>query len=126
MLSERYITDRFLPDKAIDLIDEACSDMNLHDKNIYRRMELQRGARTTIEQRARACCEEKAGATEDADYAAASRSCAVSELQTQTRARGALTLRATPELTMDNLARVIELWTKIPASKIREAGVSSA
>ena len=39
-LSERYITDRFLPDKAIDLIDEACSDMNLHDKNINRRMEL--------------------------------------------------------------------------------------
>ena len=41
-LSERYITDRFLPDKAIDLIDEACSDMNLHDKNINRRMELKR------------------------------------------------------------------------------------
>ena len=42
LLSERYITDRFLPDKAIDLIDEACSDMNLHDKNINRRMELRR------------------------------------------------------------------------------------
>ena len=42
VLSERYITDRFLPDKAIDLIDEACSDMNLHDKNINRRMELRR------------------------------------------------------------------------------------
>ena len=41
-LSERYITDRYLPDKAIDLIDEACSDMNLHDKNINRRMELKR------------------------------------------------------------------------------------
>ena len=42
LLSERYITDRFLPDKAIDLIDEACSDLNLHDKNINRRMELRR------------------------------------------------------------------------------------
>ena len=41
-LSERYITDRFLPDKAIDLIDEACSDLNLKDKNISRRMEIQR------------------------------------------------------------------------------------
>jgi ATP-dependent Clp protease ATP-binding subunit ClpC len=36
LLSERYITDRFLPDKAIDLIDEACSDVNLRDKNISR------------------------------------------------------------------------------------------
>ncbi len=42
LLSERYITDRFLPDKAIDLIDEACSDLNLHDKNINRSMELRR------------------------------------------------------------------------------------
>ena len=40
-LSERYITDRFLPDKAIDLIDEACSDLNLHDASINRRMETQ-------------------------------------------------------------------------------------
>ena len=42
LLSERYITDRFLPDKAIDLIDEACSDLNLHDPDINRRMELKR------------------------------------------------------------------------------------
>ena len=42
LLSERYITDRFLPDKAIDLIDEACSDVNLKDKNINRRMMAQR------------------------------------------------------------------------------------
>ena len=42
LLSERYITDRFLPDKAIDLIDEACSDMNLHDPDINRRMEVKR------------------------------------------------------------------------------------
>ena len=41
LLSERYITDRYLPDKAIDLIDEACSDRNLHDPEINRRMELE-------------------------------------------------------------------------------------
>ena len=40
--SERYITDRFLPDKAIDLIDEACSDVNLKDEGIKRRMLAQR------------------------------------------------------------------------------------
>lgn len=42
LLSERYITDRFLPDNAIDLIDEACSDLNLKDPDISRRMQLQR------------------------------------------------------------------------------------
>ena len=42
LLSERYITDRFLPDKAIDLIDEACSDLNLKDPDISRRMQLRR------------------------------------------------------------------------------------
>ncbi len=42
VLSERYITDRFLPDKAIDLLDEACSDLNLKDPDISRRMEIQR------------------------------------------------------------------------------------
>ena len=42
LLSERYITDRFLPDKAIDLIDEACSDLNLKDPTINRRMEVKR------------------------------------------------------------------------------------
>ena len=42
LLSERYITDRFLPDKAIDLIDEACSDMNLKDEKINRRMEIEK------------------------------------------------------------------------------------
>ena len=41
-MSERYITDRYLPDKAIDLIDEACSDLNLKDPDISRRMEIQR------------------------------------------------------------------------------------
>ena len=43
-LSERYITDRFLPDKAIDLIDEACSDVNLHNKDIERSAEIKRNA----------------------------------------------------------------------------------
>ena len=42
LMSERYITDRFLPDKAIDLIDEACSDVNLRDKNLARSQEMQK------------------------------------------------------------------------------------
>ena len=51
LLSERYITDRFLPDKAIDLIDEACSDMNLHDADINRRMELEKQLETITTER---------------------------------------------------------------------------
>ena len=42
LMSERYITDRFLPDKAIDLIDEACSDVNLRNKDLARKLELQK------------------------------------------------------------------------------------
>ena len=41
-MSERYITDRFLPDKAIDLIDEACSDVNLHNKTLAREVEVKK------------------------------------------------------------------------------------
>ena len=55
MLSERYITDRFLPDKAIDLIDEACSDVNLQDKNINRRMELERDLENATSSARRSC-----------------------------------------------------------------------
>ena len=123
-LSERYITDRFLPDKAIDLIDEACSDMNLHDQNINRRMELKRDLENvTFEREALMSAEPEEGKelTEeqlDARYAR------IAELRSQEmRIQGELEeleKLGTPELTMDNIARVIELWTKIPASKIRE------
>ena len=41
-MSERYITDRYLPDKAIDLIDEACSDVNLHNRDLSLRMETEK------------------------------------------------------------------------------------
>ena len=97
LLSERYITDRFLPDKAIDLIDEACSDLNLHDKNINRRMELRREIEDYDKER------ELLQGAEEPDFER------LAELKS-------LTIK----LTMDNLARVIELWTKIPASRIRE------
>ena len=115
LLSERYITDRFLPDKAIDLIDEACSDLNLKDKGISRRMEIQRELedyekeRTMLEEK-----EEK----EEADYArmAELKSC---ELQLNAELQ-ALCAQGDPQLSMENLAHVIELWTKIPASRIRE------
>ena len=115
LLSERYITDRFLPDKAIDLIDEACSDLNLKDKGISRRMEIQRELedyekeRTMLEEK-----EEK----EEADYACMAE-LKSRELQLNAELQ-ALCAQGDPQLSMENLAHVIELWTKIPASRIRE------
>ena len=116
LLSERYITDRFLPDKAIDLIDEACSDMNLHDKVINRRMEIEQAVADF--EKEKMMLEEKAAQNAaDADYER------IAELRSrimQSRAELDRLGNEAPTLTMDNLARVIELWTKIPASRIRE------
>ena len=112
LLSERYITDRFLPDKAIDLIDEACSDLNLHDKNINRRMELRREIEDYDKER------ELLQGAEEPDFER------LAELKSLTMKAqeelDAFCAQGDPQLTMDNLARVIELWTKIPASRIRE------
>ena len=112
LLSERYITDRFLPDKAIDLIDEACSDLNLHDKNINRRMELRREIEDYDKER------ELLQGAEEPDFER------LAELKSLTMKAqeelDALCAQGDPQLSMDNLARVIELWTKIPASHIRE------
>ena len=117
LLSERYITDRFLPDKAIDLIDEACSDLNLKDPDISRRMEIQR--ELDDYEKERAMLEEKAsqeGAEQDYERMAFLKS---KELQLHTELQ-ALCVKGDPQLSMENLAHVIELWTKIPAARIRE------
>ena len=123
-LSERYITDRFLPDKAIDLIDEACSDMNLHDKNINRRMELKRDLENVTFERETLMSAEPEEGKELTEEQLDARYARIAELRSQEmRIQGELEeleKLGTPELTMDNIARVIELWTKIPASKIRE------
>ena len=112
LLSERYITDRFLPDKAIDLIDEACSDLNLHDKNINRRMELRREIEDYDKER------ELLQGAEEPDF---ERLAELKSLEMKAQNElDALCAQGDPQLTMDNLARVIELWTKIPASRIRE------
>ncbi len=115
LLSERYITDRFLPDKAIDLIDEACSDLNLKDPNISRRMEVQR----TLDdyEKERVMLEEKEE-KEEGDYARMAE-LKSRELQLTTELNG-LIAKGDPQIGMENLAHVIELWTKIPASKVRE------
>ncbi len=111
VLSERYITDRFLPDKAIDLLDEACSDVNLKNKSISKRMELHK-EHDDLELELQLLME-----SEEKDYAR------IAEIRSRNmqldKEIAVLEEEPKPVLTMENLARIIELWTKIPASKIQ-------
>ncbi len=112
VLSERYITDRFLPDKAIDLLDEACSDLNLRSKEISRLAEL-RKERDDYELELRMLTED----TENEHY---ERLATLRSKLLQIAAQiEELEQVPPPAVTMENLARIIELWTKIPASKIK-------
>ena len=112
-LSERYITDRFLPDKAIDLIDEACSDVNLHNKDIERSAEIKKECADLDKERELLL----SSTASDGDFEKLaelrSRDLQLKDELSQIEAKGM------PELTADNLAHIIELWTKIPASNIR-------
>ncbi|MDD5906594.1 MAG: ATP-dependent Clp protease ATP-binding subunit [Clostridiales bacterium] len=124
MLSERYITDRFLPDKAIDLIDEACSDMNLHDASINRRLEVKRDLENVTFERETLMSAEPEEGKEYTEEELDARYARIAELRSQEMRLQAeleeLNAKGMPELTMENIARVIEMWTKIPASKIKE------
>ena len=115
LLSERYITDRYLPDKAIDLLDEACSDENLRNPLIS---ELAISAKdlSDVELELKMLTEKSEEKTAE-DYER------IATLRTKSLQLGEklaeLEAKPKPRLTMENLARVIELWTKIPASKIQ-------
>ena len=112
ILSERYITDRFLPDKAIDLLDEACSDVNLRCKEISQLAELKK-ERDDYMLELQMLNED----TENTDYER------IAKLRSRLMQLAAkiedLEKLPKPPVTMENLARIIELWTKIPASKIK-------
>ena len=112
VLSERYITDRFLPDKAIDLLDEACSDVNLRCKEISELAELKK-VRDDYELELRMLNED----TQNQNY---ERLAILRSKLMQIAPRiEALEKQPRPTVTMENLARIIELWTKVPASKIK-------
>ncbi len=112
VLSERYITDRFLPDKAIVLLDEACSDLNLRSKEISLLAEKKK-ERDDYELELRMLTED----TENEHYerlaVIRSKLCQLADEIER------LDKIPAPTVTMENLARIIELWTKIPASKIK-------
>ena len=112
ILSERYITDRFLPDKAIDLLDEACSDVNLRCKEISQLAELKK-ERDDYELELKMLTED----TENEHY---ERLATIrSKLLRIAAEIERIEALPKPRVTMENLARIIELWTKIPASKIK-------
>ena len=123
-MSERYITDRFLPDKAIDLLDEACSDVNLKDPNINRRMFVERELEN-IRFEAEALLADNAIRNDsDTPNQTEERYARIADLRSKElrldQELGELNAKGRPSLTVDNLARIIELWTKIPASSIKE------
>ena len=112
VLSERYITDRFLPDKAIDLLDEACSDVNLQCKEISQLAELKK-ERDDYELELRMINEDTGNQNYERIAMLRSRLCQLADKIEELEAL------PKPAVTMENLARIIELWTKIPASKIK-------
>ena len=123
LMSERYITDRFLPDKAIDLIDEACSDVNLKDEGIRRRMLAERDLENVKFERDALMSEDapEGGFTDEILDKRYARIAELRSKEMQLESELAeLKAQGRPKLTMDNIARIIELWTKIPASSIRE------
>lgn len=113
-MSEKYIHDRFLPDKAIDILDEACSKINLNDKDLYD-LEMLNNQLKEVQAKK----EEAAQADSTEDYQKAA------ELKTQECALleqiDNLKKRMQPkDLTTQDIANVIESWTKIPVNKITE------
>ena len=112
VLSERYITDRFLPDKAIDLLDEACSDVNLRCKEISLLAERKK-ERDDYELELRMLTEDTENEHFERLAHIRSKLCQLADEIER------LEQVPPPAVTIENLARIIELWTKIPASKIK-------
>ena len=114
IMSEKYIHDRFLPDKAIDILDEACSRINLNNKELYQLEILKNELKKVQEQK-----EEAAQADSEEDYQKAAelkaKECSLTEqiekISSKLKPQG---------LTMQDVAEVIENWTKIPVKKITE------
>ena len=115
IMSEKYIHDRFLPDKAIDILDEACSRINLNNKELYQLEVLKNDLAKVLEEKEEAA---QADSTEDYQKAAElkTKECALTEQINDLSKKVKL-----KNLTVQDIAEVIENWTKIPVKKITEA-----
>lgn len=118
-LSEKYIHDRFLPDKAIDLIDEACSRVNLDDV-ILAKIEKIENEFKNIQEEAKDL-EENLDAKENGELSNFEKAAKIKETECKLQAElTTLKKKVKPRVvTIDDLAKVIELWTKIPVSKVK-------
>ena len=115
IMSEKYIHDRFLPDKAIDILDEACSRINLENKNLYKlEMLKQELAKVQAEK------EEVVAADSTEDYQKAA-DLKTKECQLIEEIDNLNKKMKPKQLTIQDIATVIENWTKIPVKKITEA-----
>ena len=114
IMSEKYIHDRFLPDKAIDILDEACSRINLNNKALYKLEVLKNELAEVQEQKEEAA---QADSTEDYQKAAELKAKECSLIEQIDKINSSLKLA---ELNMQDIAEVIESWTKIPVKKITE------
>ena len=112
-MSERYITDRYLPDKAIDLLDEACSNVNLKNRTLAREAEISKEMADLAKEK-----EVMMAADTEEAYA---RLANIRSMELRLEAeQHQLQQQGVPALTAEHLANVIELWTNIPASRIQE------
>ena len=112
-MSERYITDRYLPDKAIDLIDEACSNVNLKNTTLARKAAITKELADLNKEK-----EVMMAADTEEAYARLA-NIRSQELRLEAE-QNELETQSVPALSVEHLANVIELWTNIPASQIRE------
>lgn len=115
IMSEKYIHDRFLPDKAIDILDEACSRINLNNKELYELEVLKNQLKAVQEEKEEAA---QADSTEDYQKAAELKTKECSLMEQIDELNKKLKLKS---LTVQDIAEVIESWTKIPVKKITEA-----
>ena len=114
IMSEKYIHDRFLPDKAIDILDEACSRINLNNKDLYTLEVLKNQLAKVQEEKEEAA---SADSTEDYQKAAELKTRECSLIEQIDKINANLKLK---EITVQDIAEVIENWTKIPVKKITE------
>ena len=114
IMSEKYIHDRFLPDKAIDILDEACSRINLNNKDLYTLEVLKNELAKVQEEKEEAA---SADSTEDYQKAAELKTRECSLIEQIDKINSNLQLK---EITVQDIAEVLENWTKIPVKKITE------
>ena len=118
-LADRYISDRFMPDKAIDLLDEACSDLNLKNAALNERAQLEEELAGLIAEREELLAKTQEQAERAEEFYARIAEIRSREMRAEERIHE-LEKQPQPVLSVDDLSRVIELWTKIPASRVRE------